>query len=269
MLHYFGYGSNLNWAGLRSKGVEPITAGAAMLPGWRLAFNINHPYAFEGKVANVVPCAGGEVHGALYKCPDDCLSTLDDFEGRGVYYDRRLLSLETYAGEQLDAHVYVGLVGMMSDEGRPSRRYRALLYDGGIKLGLSTTYLEQLASLETFQAPNYGPFVPPLQDVPLYTVAEALALPGHTVIAGHLFDLSPAGPHQQTIVPMLDGRDVTEFFVERMHLSDDRLLPEAPSAESFERERQRYLNDYLHAFTAEYRYVGRVCDDDAKSDTSD
>ncbi|MDA0822462.1 MAG: gamma-glutamylcyclotransferase [Proteobacteria bacterium] len=268
MFHYFGYGSNLSWAGLRSKGVEPSSAEAAVLREWRLAFNINHPFAFEGKVANVVPAIGHEVHGALYACSDECLSTLDEFEGLGLYYDRHLLEVKTYAGECLSAHVYVGLTGMLSDEGRPSQRYRSLLYSGGIKLGLSAIYLEQLASLATYPAPNFGPFVPPLRDAPLYTVAQALGLPGHTVIAGHLFDLSSAGPHQQTIVPLLEGRDVTQFFLERMHNADDLSLPEALEAGSFDRERRRYLNDYLHAFTSEYRYVGRIADDDTKSDAS-
>jgi hypothetical protein len=269
MFYYFGYGSNLSWAGLRSKGVEPSSAEAAVLPEWRLAFNINHPYAFEGKVANVVPAIGREVHGALYACADECLSALDEFEGIGLYYERHLLEVESYAGERLSAQVYVGLVGMLSDEGCPSQRYRSLLYDGGIELGLSARYLEQLASLETYPVPNFGPFVPPLRDAPVYTVAQALALPGHTVIAGHLFDLSTAGAHQQTIVPMLEGRDVTQFFLERMHPPHDPSSRASKAARSFDVERLRYLNDYLHAFTAEYRYVGRVVDDDVTPDVRD
>jgi len=40
MFRYFGFGSNMNMISLRAKGVEPIAAQRAVLPGWRLRFNV-------------------------------------------------------------------------------------------------------------------------------------------------------------------------------------------------------------------------------------
>lgn len=257
MFYYFGYGSNLNALGMRTKGVGTINTRPAALNNWRLAFNINHPYSFEGKVANVVRAAGETVHGALHLCPDEALEMLDDFEGINVYYDRLLLQVDAYDGESIDAYVYVGTRTMQGNEGNPSARYRQLLFDGGSKLGIEPHYLQWLASLETHPRPNFGPFDSSGAEG-LFTRDEIVALSNHTILDGHVFDMSDAGPHQHTLLPMLEKRDVTQFFLQRM-ITEGSI----DSAVVTERDPQSaaqntYLNEYLHAFAYEYRYVGQL-----------
>jgi gamma-glutamylcyclotransferase (GGCT)/AIG2-like uncharacterized protein YtfP len=258
MFHYFGYGSNLNAVGMRSKGVDAVSSRPAVLRDWRLAFNINHPYAFEGKVANIVPATGSSVHGALYVCRDESLGPLDLFEGLDVYYERRLLNIEPYDGEPTSSYVYVGTQAMQSDEGRPSQRYRKIIFDGGISLGIEHQYLEWIANHETYPSPNCAPFTPPDANPRLFTLQDVIGLSNYTILAGHVFDMSVAGPHQQTLLPMLEKRDVTQFFLQRMYSERG-----ADSIELIERGHQNdeqnvYLNEYLHAFAHEYRYAGRL-----------
>lgn len=258
MFYYFGYGSNLNAVGMRSKGVHAISSRPAVLKHWRLAFNINHPYSFEGKVANVVPSSGASVHGALHLCPDEGLEALDNFEGLDVYYERRLLDVNTYEGESISTYVYVGTPAMQGDEGKPSQRYRNILCDGGTALGIDRQYLEWLAGVETHPLPNCAPFTPPNTGERLFTLEEVIALDNHTILAGHVFDMAQAGPHQKSLLPMLEKRDVTQFFLQRMYPESEADPIELANRTHQTDEQKAYLNEYLHAFSHEYRYVGRL-----------
>lgn len=258
MFYYFGYGSNMSRLSLRTKGVEPLSTAPAVLGDWRLVFNINHPFAFEGRVANVIPKTGGLVHGALHGCDDDVLHHLDSFEGLGVYYERMQLEVRTYQGEAQRAYVYVGLPTFLKPEGRPSLRYRNILIDGGRDVGLADGYLDSLINLPIHPTPGHPPFTPPGEQTERLTLEELARRPLHTAFAGYVFDMSEAGPQHQTLSAHLEGHDVTLFFLERMDSSiGDEALNDI-DLNQLDKAQKRYLNDYLHEFCIEYRYVGRL-----------
>ena len=51
---YFGYGSNLNSASLRAKGVEPLASEPGILRGWKLAFSVTPPFPSQGGMATIM-----------------------------------------------------------------------------------------------------------------------------------------------------------------------------------------------------------------------
>lgn len=258
MFYYFGYGSNMSRLSLRTKGVEPLSTTPAVLGDWRLAFNITHPFSFEGSVANVVPEVGGLVHGALHACPDEVLHHLDSFEGLGVYYERVQLKVRTYQSERHLAYVYVGLPTILQPEGRSSLRYRNILVDGGRDVGLADDYLDMLMNLPIHPTPGHPPFTPPQGNAKTVTLKELAQRPLHTAFSGYVFDMSEAGPQHQTLTAHLEGRDVTLFFLERMYSSIGDETVDDVDLNQLNNAQKRYLNDYLHEFCIEYRYVGRL-----------
>lgn len=75
---YWAYGSNL-WLDQMARRCPAATPVQALtIKGWQLVFR---------RVADVEPCPGAVVHGALYNVTPDCVDALDRFEGvaSGVY----------------------------------------------------------------------------------------------------------------------------------------------------------------------------------------
>ena len=258
MILYFGYGSNLRRASLRVKGVELSRTEPALLEGWRLIFNIAHPFPMEGYVANIVPAADGLVHGALCAFEDEYLESLDRYEGLGEYYERRELEVRTYGGDTKTAFVYVGSPAMSGSEGKPSVRYRNILVKGGHDVGLADEYLDWLANVPVHPAPDYPPFVPPKEPAKIFTLAQLADQPLHTVLAGHVFDMSGAGSGHMLLRSLSDGQDVTLFFLRLMDSSVGTETDEDIASDRLNDQQRRYLNDYLHEFSRVYKCVGRL-----------
>lgn len=258
MFRYFGYGSNLRPASLRAKGVSPVAFEPAVLDGWRLVFNLAHPFRFEGKAASIVPDPGGAVHGALSTCEDADLAALDRHEGYGRFYTRRAVTVRTYAGEALTAWVYVGLPHRTGTEGRPSQRYHGVIVEGGRAVGLHADYLAWLNDLTVEPLPAYSPFVPPAAPAAVLTWEDVRARPVHTALLGHVFDMAPASEAHVTLRALLAGIDATAFFLRRLEASAG--AGAAPGALSA--LQRRYLNAYLHAFAEHYAYAGCLASDE-------
>lgn len=259
MFLYFGYGSNLSRASLRVKGVEVHATEPAVLQDWRVSFNIEHPFpVVEGSVANVVPAAGGVVHGVLCTCEDRYLPSLDLFEGLGVFYERRQLEVRTYDGDTKLAHVYVGTPERVGAEGKPSQRYRNILLDGGHAEGLAGEYLDWLANVPTHAPPQYPRFAAPQPPPERLSVEQLGRRPSHTALAGYLFDMSTARPAHAILRSLLGGTDATLFILQRMDSSSGVETLEDIAAGRLSDAQQRHLNDYLHEFSREYRYAGHL-----------
>lgn len=170
MFYYFRYGSNMGRLSLRTKGVEPRGTEPTVLSDWHLVFNITHPFAFEGSVANMMPEVDGRVHGALHACAVEVLHHLDSFEGLGVYYERVQLEVRTYQGELYIAYVYVGLPTILKPEGKPSLRYRNILVERGRDVGLVDDYLDRLMSIPIHPVPGHPSFTPPRRNTERITL---------------------------------------------------------------------------------------------------
>lgn len=258
MFTYFGYGSNMNGVSLSNKGVQARRTQAAVLENWRVAFNISHPFAFEGSVANIVSEKGSFVHGALCTCDDEYLGSLDTHEGLGVYYDRLALKVRTYEGDHLTAFAYVGTPLVVADEGLPSARYRNILLNGARTLGLAGDYLDWLSTLPTHAAPAYPLFVQPANVTARFTLAQVSGRPALTAVAGYVFDMSDAGPLHATLRSLFSGRDVTSFLLRLMNSSVDEESVRNTLPDRLSGAQRNYLNNCLHEFCNEYRYVGQL-----------
>ncbi|MFV0299745.1 MAG: gamma-glutamylcyclotransferase family protein [Paracoccus sp. (in: a-proteobacteria)] len=84
---YFAYGSNMLPARLTARCPSARVTGAAVAPGWRVAFG-KHGRDGSGK-ATLIADAGGRAPGMLFRIGKDDLPALDRAEGVGKGYDRR------------------------------------------------------------------------------------------------------------------------------------------------------------------------------------
>lgn len=258
MFHYFGFGSNLDLISLRAKGVHALRSRVAVLPGWRLAFNVRHFFRHEGGVGNIVrsddPAA--RVLGVLHDCPDEDLPALDEAEARGVGYDRIEVSVETADGPAT-AFAYVGRPAFLDDTCLPSRRYLNILVRGARRAGLDPDYVAELERHPVLTAEPAPPFEPPPGDYPRFD-ADSLARHSEcTALWGFVFDMSAARPEHEFLKGVFGGRDMTLLHLRRMDTSDGDETLDDIRENRLDTAQRQYLNDYLHEYAREYRYAGR------------
>lgn len=254
MVHYFGYGSNMNATSLRHKGVVPLRSMRATLHDWQLTFNVTHWFRHEGGVGNIVPTPGAVVEGLVHEIDHDMLAKLDLLESYGVGYDRIEVDLQTPEGP-LRAVTYVGLPGYLDDARLPTQRYKNILLTGARAAGLPADYLQWLTDHPVYEHPPPGPFVPPPGTWPTF---DAASLPAdHTAMAGHVFDMSACSGKHHVVLDVLGGRDTTLFHLRRLDTSrGDETLDDVAHAR-FTRHQRLYIEAYLWEYAHEYRYAGR------------
>lgn len=132
---YFAYGSNMSRGPMRSRCPTAAESGLAILRGYRFVIMANG-------YASVVPAAGADVHGLLWRIGPQDLTALDDYEdvAGGLYRQAMLPVLQD--GKSTDALVYLGCE---TREGRPSPDYMALVVEAARECGLPGDYIETLA----------------------------------------------------------------------------------------------------------------------------
>ncbi|MEX8497345.1 MAG: gamma-glutamylcyclotransferase family protein [Leptothrix ochracea] len=255
---YFGYGSNMERTSLRAKGVAPLASLRATLPGWRLRFNVQHFFLHEGGVGNIEPCteAGSAVQGVLHRCEDHHLALLDDAEAYGHGYDRIEVAVSTAQGPQR-AIAYVGIPSFLNEHCRPTQRYLNILLKGAQAAGLDAAYIEALRSQPVHVNPPVAPFEPPAGVFPVFTAQTLTLDPPLTALAGSVFDMSPARWQHDFLKGYFGGKDMTLFHLRRMDQSDGHECLDDLRHDRLSWVQRAYLDAYLHAYNAEYRYVGR------------
>jgi gamma-glutamylcyclotransferase len=143
---YFAYGSNLD-AGtfLGRRRMRPLDTRLAVLEHFDLRFDLPVGSGERG-VANLAPCEGNEVWGALYLLTHREAERLDQTEGVqfGAYH-RLNVEVHMIGGERICAFTYQSTRGVPGR--KPSRRYLGLLLAGARQLGLPAEYIERLRSL--------------------------------------------------------------------------------------------------------------------------
>jgi gamma-glutamylcyclotransferase (GGCT)/AIG2-like uncharacterized protein YtfP len=131
---YFAYGSNMSRGPMRSRCPTAEESGLAILRGYRFVIMANG-------YASVVPAAGADVHGLLWRIDPQDLAALDDYEDvAGGLYRRATLSV-VQDGKSTDALVYLGCE---TREGRPRPGYIALVVEAARECGLPEPYIEGL-----------------------------------------------------------------------------------------------------------------------------
>lgn len=258
MITYFGYGSNINLASLRSKGVIPVSSARAVLHGWKLRFNVKHWFRHEGGVGNIRPSSDPAdlVEGMIHIFPDEQLASLDAVESYGYGYDRITISVETPQGP-LSALTYVGLPEFIDDDCLPSRRYLNIIVKGAEAAGLSAPYIERLRQHPVFVPAEYPPFPYPPDNGVCYT-AETLAAHGNlTALMYGVFDMSGVQSRLSCLPELFGGKDMTLFHVKRHDTSTGNETLEDIKSGNISDGAKKYINAYLHEYAHEFRYIGR------------
>ncbi|MGM0516089.1 MAG: gamma-glutamylcyclotransferase family protein [Pseudomonadota bacterium] len=258
MFCYFGFGSNLDLVSLQAKGVRPIRSRLAVLPGWRLAFNVRHFFRHEGGVGNIERSSepGARVLGVLHDCDDADLPALDEAEACGVGYDRIEVAVETADGAET-AFAYVGRPAFIDGDCLPSRRYLNILIRGARRAGLDPAYIQMLERQPTLDWPIAPPFEHPPGPQPRFDAESLADHPNLTALYGAVFDMTDARPAHDYLKGVFGGRDMTLFHLKRMDSSDGTETLEDIRHDRLDADQRRYLDNYLREYTREYRYVGR------------
>jgi sulfite reductase (NADPH) flavoprotein alpha-component len=255
---YFGYGSNMDLQSLRAKGVTPRASQRAVLNGWRLRFNVQHFFRHEGGVGNIERSADPSdvVRGVLHLCEPKHLERLDAAEAFGHGYDRIEVLVGTDTGEQR-AVAYAGLPAFLDDACLPTRRYLNILLQGAKAAGMDPAYIEALQRQPVMPQGDITPFVPPAGDYPTFTAATLARQANLTALAGAVFDMAGARAYHRYLQGYFGGKDMTLFHLKRLDHSDGSETLDDLRHGRLTPAQRRYLDEYLHAYMDEYRYVGR------------
>ena len=258
VIWYFGYASNMDLISLRAKGIEPRVSKRAVLPGWRLCFNVRHFFRHEGGVANIQRTDKDTdvVRGVLHLCDDAHLSLLDVAEAQGWGYDRISVQVLTQRGEQ-EAVAYVGLPSFTDERCLPSQRYINILVRGATQAQIDSEYVDTLRRHPVYQPPATPVFEPPSGDYPIFTATTLMERPMLTALAGAVFDMTEARWRHHFLRHQFGGKDMTLFHLKRLDTSDGSETLDDIKYNRLTPAQRRYLDEYLHDYNAEYVYSGR------------
>jgi gamma-glutamylcyclotransferase (GGCT)/AIG2-like uncharacterized protein YtfP len=263
MFWYFGYGSNISLASLHAKGVDPRVSHRATLRGWQLCFNVKHFFPHEGGVGNITRTddSSDVVRGVVHLCEDAHLKWLDAAEAYGHGYDRQKVCVDTDYGERR-ALTYVGARAFIDNSCLPTKRYLNIMIKGAVAAGLDLAYVDALRRHPVLQNPPVQPFEPP-EPLPgkcsYFTEGTLTGTPPLTALAGFVFDMSGARSEHAYLKTFFGGKDMTDFHLKRLDIYDGSfgLLNRNGLTPRQRRHVSSYLDEYLHAYRAEYAYVGR------------
>ncbi len=263
MFFYFGFGSNMSMLSLRAKGVEPLASQQAVLPGWRLRFNVQHFFRHEGGVGNIEQTGNPDdrVLGLLHECPDDALALLDTAEAVGHGYARIEVEVEPHnhsAGnhERVVAVTYIGMPQFIDNRRLPSRRYLNIVLKGARQAGLDDDYIQRLAKHPVHEIENYPIFRSPPGNHPTFDRDTLSEQPLHTALYGAVFDMSEARSLHNFLKGFFGGKDMTLFHLRRLDSSNVDETIEDIRMGRLNQAQKQYLNAYLNEYAREYRYVG-------------
>lgn len=145
---YFAYGSNMNPARMRARGLLFDAAMSAQLPGYALCFNKRAHDLPGAAYANIRHQRDGVVEGVLYRLAHaDEISKMDVFEGTPIFYSRERLPIQTAQGIQA-AWVYIANPALRGDGVLPTRAYLQHLLAG--REFLSDAYWQWLSQQPTY-----------------------------------------------------------------------------------------------------------------------
>ena len=145
MSFYFAYGSNMNPARMRSRGLVFSEAMAGRLEGYALCFDKRAHDRPGRSYANIRYQRGGVVEGVLYRLVhEDEIWKMDPFEGTPIFYSRERMPVLTAQGVQ-PAWVYVANPAMRQEGLWPTRSYLEHLLAG--REFLSSAYWESLVAV--------------------------------------------------------------------------------------------------------------------------
>ena len=143
-VHYFAYGSNMNWAQMQRRCPSSRFVRVGRLAGYQFGIT-RHSRLRNCGTANVFPAPGREVWGIVYDISDDELDILDSFEDG---YRRAVLPIDAAENGHAPLNALVYLAGIEPNVPRPNTEYRRLMVEGAKHWKLPPAYIQALEAIE-------------------------------------------------------------------------------------------------------------------------
>jgi len=144
-LHYFAYGSNMNWPQMQRRCPSAQFVCVARLVNYEFGIT-RHSRLRNCGTANVFPAHGKEVCGIVYDVNEADLVTLDSFEDG---YRRELRPVYALGDGAQPLVVLIYVAEIETNVPRSNAEYKRLILEGARHWNLPATYL---ALLEAIQA---------------------------------------------------------------------------------------------------------------------
>ena len=143
-MHYFAYGSNMNWPQMQRRCPSARFVCVGRLINYQFGIT-RHSRLRDCGIANVFPSAGNEVWGIVYDISDADLLILDSFEDG---YRREKLPIKPIgnSSEVLNALVYIAAIEKIVPP--PNAEYRKLIVEGARHWNLPHAYVALLEAIE-------------------------------------------------------------------------------------------------------------------------
>jgi gamma-glutamylcyclotransferase (GGCT)/AIG2-like uncharacterized protein YtfP len=130
---YFAYGSNMSKEQMKKRCPDAKPLGKAILKGYKFIIN-------NRGVATVIESKDDYVEGGLYEVTNDCLKSLNKYEGVSLgYYYKRKLQVE-YENETIEAYIYIATCEKESKN--PRQDYMKTVLTGAKDFNLSDDYIK-------------------------------------------------------------------------------------------------------------------------------
>ena len=146
-MHYFAYGSNLNWPQMQKRCPSAQFICAARLSDYQFGIT-RHSRLRACGTANVFPVQGKEVWGAVYDVSDSDLIRMDAFEDG---YRRETLPVYPIGNRHAPIGVVIYVAEIETNVPLPSAEYKRLILEGAKHWQLPQAYLALLEAIQCAQ----------------------------------------------------------------------------------------------------------------------
>lgn len=148
-MHYFAYGSNMNWPQMQRRCPSSKFVCVARLAGYQFGIT-RHSRLRDCGTANVFPGPGKEVWGVVYDVGDLELLILDSFEDG---YRRTIMPVYAVGdgAQPLASLIYIAEIE--SNVPRPNAEYKRLILEGARHWNLPESYCLMLEKIEALTVP--------------------------------------------------------------------------------------------------------------------
>ena len=147
MIKYFGYGSNMDLQRIKARGVNIYNLERGTLENWRIVFNLIDEDIVGSGFANIEPHDKSNVEGVIYLIDEVSVISLDKFEDYPIDYSKEILKVKDENNQYVECLAYVGQLGRLRPELRPTRSYLQHILNG--RSLLSEQYYQKLANTNT------------------------------------------------------------------------------------------------------------------------
>jgi gamma-glutamylcyclotransferase (GGCT)/AIG2-like uncharacterized protein YtfP len=142
-VHYFAYGSNLNWPQMRRRCPSSEFVCIARLSNYRLGIT-RHSRLRNCGTANICPAQGEEVWGAVYDVSVEDLVALDSFEDG---YRREILTVHVLENGTAPLDVLIYVAELDPDVPLSNAEYKRLILEGAQYWKLPPPYITRLGEI--------------------------------------------------------------------------------------------------------------------------